>query len=401
MWQDIKNIYHLFTAVAATKRQGHPSKKLIIIGVTGTDGKTTTVNMIYQILKDAGKKVSMISTVRAIIAGKEYDTGFHVSSPDPKIVQKFARMAADNGDKFLVLEVTSHALDQFRFWGIVFDIGVITNITHDHLDYHGTWENYFLTKAKIIKNVRVAVLNKDEKHFARLTKLTSGKIVSFGLSSEADFSPKSSPFDLKMLGDYNLLNALASAAACVNEEVNPKCITTTLSNFSNVGGRMEEIENKRGITIIIDFASTPNSLEQALKTLRKNTDGRVIAVFGSAGKRDVAKRTLMAEVSAKLADVTVITAEDPRGDWDVIKKQMVEGAIKAGAKLNNNLFVVENRAKAIDLAINKLAKKGDTIGFFGKGHEKSMNYNGKNEEAWDEFGAVRKALILESHGSPE
>lgn len=392
MWQDIKNWHHLLVAVLANIYYVFPSKKLTVIGVCGTDGKTTTVNMIYQILVAAGKKVSMVSTINAVVAGKDYDTGFHVSSPDPFTIQMFAREAVAHGDEFLVLEVTSHALDQYRFFGIGFDIGVITNITHDHLDYHKTWESYFNTKAKLINHVRIAIINHDEKHFDRLVAKTDGKVVSFGSTDKADFNPKKFPLTLKMLGDYNILNGLAAAAACSNEHIESSVIKSALSSFSNLKGRMEEVKNNRGIQIIIDFASTPNSLEQALSTLKKQTKGRLIAVFGSAGERDIAKRALMGAISAQFSDITVVTAEDPRGLWDTIKNQIISGAEKAGGKLNKNLFVIERREEAVDFAINKLAKKGDTVGFFGKGHEKSMNYNGEKEEEYDEFETVRKAL---------
>ena len=391
MWQSIKNVYHLFIAVFANMYFGFPSEKLTVIGVSGTDGKTTTVNMIYHILKSAGKRVSMVSTINAVVGGKLYDTGFHVSSPDPFTVQKFARVAVDFGDEFLVLEVTSHALDQYRFWGVNFDVGVITNITHDHLDYHKTWKNYFKTKAKLIRNVGTAVLNGDESHFDKLVAKTKGKVVSFGFSNEANFSPKKFPLKLKMLGEYNLLNALSAAAASQSLGISSVVIKSVLRNFSNLKGRMEEVENNRGIKIIVDFAATPNGLTQALKTLRKKTKGRLISVFGSAGKRDIEKRFLMGEISVRLADVTIITAEDPRGEWDSISKQMTDGAEK-GAKNKHTFFVIENRKEAVDFAINKLAKAGDLIGFFGKGHEKSMNYDGKKEEPYDEVEEVRKAL---------
>ncbi len=394
MWQEIKNIYHLIVAIMANVWYRFPSRKLTVIGVTGTDGKTTTVNMIYHILKTAGKNVSMISSINAIIAGKNYDTGFHVSSPDSFVVQKFAKLACDHGDEFLVLEVTSHGLDQYRFWGIIFNIAVITNITHDHLDYHQTWNSYFQTKSKLIKDVRIAVINRDEKHFNLLVKKTKGKVVSFGFSPQADFNPKKFLLKLAILGDYNLLNGLAASAACQNAGIKSSVIISALSSFLSLSGRMEEIKNNRGITTIVDFASTPNSLEQSLKTLRKHTKGRLISVFGSAGKRDREKRAMMGEISAKLADVTIITAEDPRGDLNHINKQIVAGAEKAGAKMGGNLFVIERREKAIDFAINKVAKKGDLIGFFGKSHERSMNYNGREEEPWDEFEAVKKALKL-------
>lgn len=426
MWQNLKNVYHLFIAILANIYYGFPSEKLTVIGVCGTDGKTTTVNMIYHILKSVNKKVSMVSTINAVIAGEAYDTGFHVSSPDPFTVQKFARKAADYGDEFLVLEVTSHALDQYRFWGINFKVGVITNITHDHLDYHKTWENYFRTKAKLIRNARFAILNQEENHFSELSKKTKGKIISFGSSEKADFNPKTFPLKLKMIGDYNVFNGLAAAACCSVLNIPSITIRSSLENFFNLKGRMEEIKNNRGIKIIIDFAATPNGLEQALKTLRKQTKGRLISVFGSAGQRDIAKRSLMAEISARLADITVITAEDPRGEWDIIEKQMREGAKKGAQKISHAefisaspekakkilkpasrqggqvqddkksvFFVIYNRKEAVDFTIHTLAKKGDLIGFFGKGHEKSMNYDGKIEEPYDEFEAVAAALKVQ------
>ena len=145
----VNNFYHLPLAILANFTYGFPSRKLKVIGVTGTDGKTTTTNMIYQILKSAGKKVSMVSTINAVIGGKSYDTGFHVTSPDPFMIQKLAKQSVDSGDEYMILEVTSHALDQYRFWGIKFEIGVITNITHEHLDYHRTYEEYVKGKARL------------------------------------------------------------------------------------------------------------------------------------------------------------------------------------------------------------------------------------------------------------
>lgn len=197
MWQQLKNAYHIGVAVLANWYYKSPSKNLIVIGVTGTDGKTTTVNMIYHILKSADKKVSMISTINAVIADKAYDTGLHVSSPDPFTIQKFASDSVNNGDEFLVLEVTSHALDQHRFLGIDFAIGIVTNITHDHLDYHKNWDNYFITKAKLIKNVKIAILNRDELYFDRLTEQAKGKIISFGFSSKAEYNQKKIPIKFK------------------------------------------------------------------------------------------------------------------------------------------------------------------------------------------------------------
>lgn len=388
----INLLRHYPTAVLANIIHNFPSKRITVIGVTGTDGKTTTTNMIYAILKSAGKKVSMVSTINAEIAGKTYDTGFHVTNPDPLMLQKFIAQAVKAGDEYLVLEVTSHGLDQFRAWGVKFDLGVVTNITHEHLDYHRTWENYFTAKAKLIKKVKIAVLNREEKHFERLKKLTSGKVVSFGLHKTADFYPLKFPFKLNLPGEYNILNALAAAAVAVNLGIDSRVIKNALQNFSSLEGRMEEIKNSQGLKIVVDFAHTPNALENALKTLKSQTKGRIISVFGCAGKRDIEKRALMGEVSARLADVTVITAEDPRGEIDLINRMILEGAKKSGGILDKNVFIIPDRRTAIETAITQIAKKGDTVGIFGKGHEKSLNIDGNSEIPWSDQKAVREVL---------
>lgn len=383
----INLFFHLPKAVLANLIYGFPTRRLKVIGITGTDGKTTTTNMVYQILKAAGKKVSMVSTINAVIAGKEYDTGFHVSSPDPFTVQSFAKKAALNNEEYLILETTSHAIDQYRFWGIKFDVGIITNITHDHLDYHKTIENYFHTKLKLIENVNFAIVNQSIKPRIK----TKGKLITFGLD-KGDFNQKDIKLKLKIPGDYNIENALATLAAAFSLGIKREIAQKALENFSSLKGRMEEVENSKGLKIVIDFASTPNGLEQSLRTLKKLTKGRLIAVFGSAGLRDVEKRSMMGGISANLANFTVITSEDPRGYLEVINRQIIQGAEKMGAKKAINFFVIEDRQKAIDFAINKLAKKGDTIGIFGKGHETSMNLDGKKELPWSDFEAVYKAL---------
>lgn len=384
---------HKPTAILANLKYGFPSKKMTVIGVTGTDGKTTTVNMIYRILKNAGKKVSMVSTINAEVGGKSFDTGFHVTSPDPFPLQKLIKGAKTAGDEIIILEVTSHALDQYRFWGVHFDIGVITNITHDHFDYHKTFENYFETKAKLIKDVGVAVLNRGENHFEKLSKKTRGKVVSFGLTKNADFNPYKFPLKLKIPGDYNLLNAYAAAAVAVNLDVPTKVIKETLEDFSNLEGRFQSIENKMGINIIVDFAHTPNAMENVLKTLRKQAKGKLITVFGCAGLRDVEKRPEMGEISARLSDNVVITSEDPRGLIDKINEEILKGVEKAGGKLGEKVFIEIDRQKAISLAVLKLASKGDTVAILGKGHEKSLNLDGVKETPWSDVEAVHKALV--------
>jgi UDP-N-acetylmuramoyl-L-alanyl-D-glutamate--2,6-diaminopimelate ligase len=387
----INTFKHKPTAVIANVKNLFPSRGLKVIGVTGTDGKTTTVNMIYHILKDSGKKVSMVSTINAVVGEKEMETGFHVTSPSPFLIQKILKEAKKAGSEYVVLEATSHALDQHRFLGIKFDIGVITNITHEHLDYHKTFKNYLNTKAKLIKKVRVAVLNRDEDHYSVLAHKTSGKILSFGVTHKADFNPKNFPLKLKIPGQYNILNALAASAVCSALGTSPAEIRSSLANFTGLLGRMEEVKNSQGIKIVVDFAHTPNGLQNALKTLREGKKGRVISLIGAEGERDEKKRPIMGEIAQKYSDLVIVTAVDPRGQLEIINQAIKKGCLKAGGKEGSNLFFIPDRKKAIEFAINE-AKKGDIIGIFGKGHEKSMNLDGKEEIAWSDINVVRKIL---------
>ncbi len=382
---------HLPKAIIANVKHGFPSTKLHIIGVTGTDGKTTTVNMIYQVLKDAGKKVSMISTINAEIGGKSYDTGLHVTSPEPSDLQKLMKKAYENGAEIMVLEVSSHALEQFRVWGINFEVGVITNITPDHLDYHKTFANYLKAKAKLIKNVKWAILNRDNPSFDQLKMMTHGKILTFGEKRNANINPYTFPLKLKIPGEFNVLNAEAAFLVGRLFGIEDKQLKNSLENFKGLTGRMEEIPNNLGIKIFIDFATNQNSLENTLKTLRKQTKGNLIAVFGVPSERDSRKRPLMGEVAARLADVTVLTEDDPRfEDRNKIIEEIAEGYYKVKGRIDKNLYKEVDRAKAIHLAIN-LANKGDTVGLFGKGHEKSISFMGK-EIPWSDHDAVNKVL---------
>lgn len=382
---------HLPKAFLANLKYGFPGKKLKVIGVTGTDGKTTTVNMIYKILKDNGRKVSMVSTINASVGGKVYDTGFHVTSPPPEDVQKYLSLALKNKDEYFVLEVTSHALDQFRVWGVPFEVVVITNVTHEHLDYHGTFKKYLQAKAMILKSAKMAVLNKDDENFKYLKKQVRGDIVTFGKSLEADYCLDDFDYKLAIPGEYNLLNALAATAVANQLGLSEKEIKKALERFNTLSGRMEEVKNSKGIQIMVDFAHTPNALQNALITLKKETQGKLISVFGCASERDVKKRPLMGQISAKIADITILTSEDPRfEDPDKIMDEIQRGAAAIGAKLNKDLFREADRLKAIKLALG-MAKRGDVVGIFGKGHERSMNIKGK-EIPWSDTDKVKTAL---------
>ena len=390
--QKIKNYYHLIQAFTAAVFFNFPSRKLTVIGVTGTDGKTTTVQMIYEILKTVDLKASMISSVSAQIGPKIFDTGFHVTTPSPWQVQKFLRKAVDLGSQYFVQEATSHGLDQNRLAFVDFKVAVVTNITREHLDYHKTWESYAQAKAKLFKNVDYSILNVDDQSFNYLKSKVDGKIITYSLKSTADFDFKKFPLRLKLIGDYNLANGLAAAACASALGFNKSKTTKLLNNFQGILGRMEEIYLGQDFKVFIDFAHTPNALEQALVALNsklKTKNSKLICVFGAAGERDKSKRPQMGKVASEISDIVIITAEDPRSEKvEEISKQIIRGV--KGKKLKKNLFVIVDRKKAIKFAIN-LAQKGDLVAIFGKGHEKSMTF-GKKEIPWDEFAIVRQAI---------
>ncbi len=425
MWQKIKNIYHLFVAVLANAWFGFPSRKLTVIGVTGTDGKTTTVSLIYHILNKAGYNASMISSVGAKIGGKEYDLPFHVTTPSPWQLQRFLRKAIENAEvadenffvhdakklkgssriskpasvhrknfvnsphsHYLVLEVTSHALDQHRIWGIDFEVGVLTNVTHEHLDYHKTYENYVRTKSKLLKIAKIAVANKDDNSFGVISNF---QLVTYGMGKNAEINPQSFPFKTSLVGEFNRYNVLAAVGACRALGVADKDIKAGISSFVPPIGR-EEVVYQNNFTVMIDFAHTPNAIEQVLCSIRPQIKGRIIHVFGSAGKRDASKRPLMGAASSKYSDIIILTAEDPRSESvQKIITEIVSGVQNSEFRIQKGtLLEIKDRQEAINTAI-KMARKGDLVIITGKAHEKSMNY-GHGEESWDEFEAVKIAL---------
>ncbi len=413
MWQKIKNQYHLARSLLANIYYGFPGRRLTVIGVTGTSGKTTTSLMIYSMLKAAGYKVSVLTTIKAIIAGKEYDTGFHVTTPDPHILPKYLKEALDHGDTHVVLEVSSHALDQNRAAFIPFSYGVLTSFAHEHLDYHKTLENYAIAKFKLLHSAKTAILPIDvlDKNLKKVVKYDHLRNMKFFGLEKGDITKKDWRLSLQMPGDYNLLNALAAVSVGSLMGIDKKTIVSSLEAFSGIPGRFEEIPNKKGVRIIIDFAHKPDALESVLQVARTMVKGteKIIVVYGCASERDTLKRPIMGKISGMLADVSVLTDEDPRRENPMkIINEIAHGCEEAGAEecqISNLKFQISNerkhiyfkipdRAQAIDFAINTISKKGDVLLFCGKGHEQSMNYNGV-ERPWSEHDAVQKALNKE------
>lgn len=403
----VNYLYHFPKAYLAARLYGNPSEDLEIIGVTGTDGKTTTSTLIYHILKSAGKKVALVSTVDAKIGRKNLKTGFHVTSPNPFALQALLRRMRSQKIRYVVLEVTSHGLDQFRIYPIKPKIAVLTNITHEHLDYHGTFEAYRDAKLKLFKHAEHAVINKDLPIFNDINaKLPKVLFSTYSLSAESQMKPDSieylsdktvfklgnMTYTLPLTGEYNLYNGLAAISTALLLDVSPTDIKRALSSFKGVKGRLEEVENTRGLHTYVDFAHTPNALDSVLTNLKSKLqkDQKLIVVFGAAGLRDASKRPLMGKVAAALADKIILTSEDPR----IESPMAIAKAIMSGMspRVRKNVTVELDRAKAIDLAVNEYAQKGDWVVTCGKGHEESMNLDGFEETPWSDREALLNAL---------
>jgi len=376
-------------ALLASNYYDNAHKNMKLIGITGTNGKTTTCELTYQLLKKLNKKVGLISTVSAKYSNKEIDTGYHVTTPDALSLHKLLYEMYTNKCEYVIIETTSHGLDQDRTWGLLFQVGVITNVTPEHLDYHKTFDKYLEAKTKIFAQSKKILLN---SHDPSIDKLIQHIPLSANWR-KVDYEELKIPdvFKKHFPGQYNLEN-LGMAHAIVYE-VTGLDTSKYFSKLHSVEGRMENIKTDRGIQIIIDFAHDAVSLEKALKTVRGLTDKNVIVVFGCAGLRDRQKRPKMGSVAIKLADKVVITSEDPRTEKveDIIK-EIENGAIEAGGKKGINYFIKKDRAEAINFAINTLAQTGDLVIVTGKGHEKSMCF-GTTEIPWSDRDEVRKVLL--------
>lgn len=378
----------------------------MVIGITGTDGKTTTATLVYKILLRAGKKAALISTVSAKIGHEEIPTGLHVTSPDPWSLQRLLKKIARRKIEFVVLESTSHGLAQYRLFGIRFLAGVMTNVTHEHLDYHQTYEKYLAAKGKLFRKVEIAILNSEDYSFSYLNSVRpkKAKLVTYAVKKKADFTPKNFRFKTSLWGEFNQANCLAAIALTKSLGINDQAIRETIASFKGVTGRLEEINLGQNFRALVDFAHTPNGLDKALTTLsQKKKGGRLIAVFGCAGLRDHYKRAMMGKIAGRLTDIAVLTAEDPRTeDVNKIIKEIARGCLAAGAKelmpadlpvpkKGHFFFRVPDRSEAIKFAVTKLAKKGDIVVTCGKGHEQSMCY-GQVEKSWSEHQELKKAL---------
>jgi UDP-N-acetylmuramoyl-L-alanyl-D-glutamate--2,6-diaminopimelate ligase len=405
-------------ALMASTFYRHPSRNLVVVGVTGTDGKTTTTTMIQQMLLSAGRPAGSMSTVD-IRVGDSVDVNEtrQTTLEALEIQEQLARMR-DRGLKVAVIESSSHGLALQRVVGVDVDVAVFTNIAHEHLDFHKTIEAYREAKASLIdltaagadKGIpKTAVLNRDDPSFGYLVNRRIARQITYGVQMDADLKASrvdlipeglrleaSTPLGplavrLKLSGRWNASNALAAAATGVAVGLTLEEIRDGLERFSGVSGRMERVDLGQPFTVIIDYAHTPQSLEKVLRELRPITKGKLIAVFGSAGDRDRDKRPWMGEIAARLSDYAVFTNEDPREeDARTILGEIAAGAEEVGWKEGENYASIEDRRQGIAHAVRR-AQPGDTVLLAGKGHERSILI-GRGKEPWDERAAAEAAI---------
>jgi len=399
----------------------YPARKMNMIGVTGTDGKTTTCLLIFEILKSAGFKVGMVTTLNAIVGETILDTGFHVTTPDSPEIQKYLAMMVEEGVSHVILETTSHGWAQYRVDACEFDIGVVTNITHEHLDEHESYENYVTAKARLfeslqmtahkkIGNPRLAILNLNDRSYELLRPSIISNCLAYGSEPSADiysvnekvnensieFTAQGKNWNTEVIcnlpGSYNISNCLAALAATVDGlGIDPITASHGILNLKGIPGRLEQIEMGQLFTAVVDFAHTPNALKNVLEAIREFTRGRIIVILGSAGLRDREKRRMMAEISIEGADYAVFTAEDPRTEsLDEILEEMAVGAIGRGGQEGVDFSRIPDRREAIRYGLS-LAMSEDCVVACGKGHEQSMCF-GETEYPWDDRTAMRSAL---------
>lgn len=396
--------YHVGKAALFGALKGFPAKRMKIIGVTGTNGKTTTSFMIWKMLNEAGRKAGVMTTVGWGV-DEIHEQMEHMTTVDVRLLNERIKKIADAGAEYLVLELTSHALAQHRDLGVQIDIAVMTNVTHEHLDYHKTFERYRDAKRKLFKKARYGVINADDPS-AGYFESDVEKYITYGIkygdlrAEKVKLRPDGVEYSLsdglkvktRIAGKFNVSNSLACVAVGRRLGLSDKEITDGIYALTEVEGRMVKIDEGQSFTAIMDYAHTPDAFEKLLPDMKKATEGRLIVMFGSAGgRRDPSKREPMGEIAGKYADVVVLTEEDDRDTpGEEILEMIAEGARESGKKDDKDLFKVLDRPKAI-LECCKMAKKGDTVLFLGKGNEKTIE-RADGAHAYYELDEIKKAL---------
>lgn len=374
--------YHFAQAVAAGMKYGWPAKRFHVIGVTGTNGKTTTCFMIWQMLRSAGYKAGLMTTVAWGTDKLTPELG-HMTTVDAATLNSRISALRSQGIEYLVLEVTSHALAEFRTLGIPVDIAVFTNLTHDHLDYHKTIANYRNAKGKLFKKAKFSILNADDKATTYYKSL-SRKYITYGIN-KGEFRAKSIKMSVsgveytcgdiniktRIPGEFNVYNSLAAALVGRELGLTTEQIERGIASLDSVEGRMNLIDEGQPFTVIVDYAHAPDALEKVFDSLGE-VKGRIISVHGGAGRRDPSTRPIRGAILAQHSDIVIITEDDSRDeDPEKIAASFIEGAKKHGKVMGENLYQIMDREAAIHQALD-LAKPGDVVLLLGKGHEKTI-----------------------------
>lgn len=403
----MKNIlFHFPMAVFAAVYFGFPARKLKVIGITGTNGKTTTTQLTMKILQEAGKKVAMASTINFVMDGEETVNTSKFTTLSSWQLQRFLSEAVNIGCEYAVIETSSHAIDQYRIFGIPYEIAVMTNVTREHLDYHQTMSEYRLVKRQLFERAKMVVVNLDmespeeyldakqyEKKISYSTNDPQATILSERIELKlhgSEFFVEETKFTLSLPGLFNVENALAAIGVGVLLDIDMQTMSEALAKVTIVPGRMESITNNRGVTILIDYAVTPDSLEKLYRLVSQmKTEGsRIIALLGACGERDRGKRPMMGEIVSSSADTLILTNEDPYyEDPEQILDDIEKGIVKTPGKEYLRIF---DRREAIVKALS-IASQNDIIVITGKGAEETMKI-GARVIPWNDARVVREEL---------
>jgi UDP-N-acetylmuramoyl-L-alanyl-D-glutamate--2,6-diaminopimelate ligase len=413
LFKKIEPYGHLGESVLMNIRYGFPGRRLRIIGVTGTNGKTTTSFLIHRLLHESGIKVGLVTTVANGIGNDIIPKSEHITTAQSGVLQKKLREYANAGVEWVVVETSSHSLAQYRVWGIPYEIAVMTNITHEHLDYHGTLENYVEAKRRLFKianrhGLRFGVVNKQDPSADKFVK-TVANATTYGIgtgnlsatdvtlaadhsSFKATIGDDSYNIRVNIPGTFNVSNSLAAIAVGRKLGLSKIEIEKGIAALEGVEGRMNVINEGQKFQVIVDFASTPDAFEKFFESIRPITKGTLIVVFGSAGQRDQAKRSVQGRIAGQQADIVILTEEDDR---DVDGKQILEeiavGARSAGKNDGTDLFLILNREEAIGFAMTQASSKDDVVVLLGKGHELTIE-RADGIYPWNEADVARAAL---------
>jgi UDP-N-acetylmuramoyl-L-alanyl-D-glutamate--2,6-diaminopimelate ligase len=415
LFRAIEPFGHHIEAMVVAARYGFPARGMRVIGVTGTNGKTTTSFMIQTMMNKAGYNPALMTTVAYGVGDTITPQVAHMTTLSAPALQKRLRDFRRRGVTWVVLETTSHALAQHRVWGVPFEIAVLTNITHEHLDYHGTFERYVAAKRRLFelaaKQPRgYGIANADDPSGPLFLSaiphgvsygLQAGQLRAENITLSADGSTYTAVIEhdryditCHIPGEFNVYNSLAAVAVGRRLGLTKLQIEEGIAALEGVEGRMDVIDEGQQFSVVIDFAHTPDSFERLLRDLRKSTKGKLLVMFGSAGRRDEAKRSIQGEIAGRYADEVILTEEDDRDiDGQVILEQIAEGAMTAGKQRDKDLFLLLDRSTAIHFVLSRATHHSDVVLLLGKGHEKTIE-RADGEHPWNEADEVRSALRL-------